>query len=138
MNSFVSALRPMFRLMGAPGGGEGGGNPIMSFLPLVAIIAIFYFLILRPQNKKQKETQKMLSALKKGDRVVTIGGIHGVIQSIKENTVIVKVDDNVKLELNRGAISSVSSQAKEDKEDKKIEAPNDKEGDSSETAEKAD
>jgi preprotein translocase subunit YajC len=62
----------------------------------------------------------MLSALKKGDRVVTIGGIHGIIQSVKESTVILKVDENVKLEFNRGAISSVSSQAKDDdKEDKK-------------------
>ena len=112
MNSFVMSL-----LMGAPSG-EGGGNPIMSFLPLIAIVAIFYFLILRPQSKKQKDTQKMLSALKKGDRVITIGGVHGVIQSIKETTVIVKVDENVKLEFNRSAISSVSSQAKEEKEEK--------------------
>ncbi|MCL2319856.1 MAG: preprotein translocase subunit YajC [Treponema sp.] len=108
----------------------------MGFLPLVAIIAIFYFLILRPQNKKQKDTQKMLAALKKGDRVVTIGGIHGVIQSVKESTVIVKVDDNVKLELSRSAISSVSSQAKEEKEEKKIEAPEAKSGETSETEEK--
>ena len=90
----------------------------MSFLPLVAIVGIFYFLILRPQNKKQKETQKMLSALKKGDRIITIGGVHGVIQSVKESTVIVKVDDNVKLEFNRAAISTVSSQAREEKEEK--------------------
>jgi preprotein translocase subunit YajC len=98
------------------------GSSWLSFLPLVAIIAIFYFLILRPQNKKQKETQKMLSALKKGDRVITIGGIHGVIQSVKESTVIVKVDENTKLELNRGAVSSVSSQGREEKEEKKIES----------------
>ena len=116
MNSFVLSL-----LMGAPAGGEGG-NPIMSFLPLIAIVAIFYFLILRPQSKKQKETQKMLSALKKGDRVITIGGIHGVIQSVKETTLIIKVDDNVKLEFNRAAISSVSSQAREEKEEKSNDA----------------
>jgi preprotein translocase subunit YajC len=123
--------------MGAPAGGEGSpGSSLFSFLPLVAIIAIFHFLILRPQNKKQKETQKMLSALKKGDRVVTIGGIHGVIQSLKENTVIVKVDENVKLEFNRSAISSVSSQAKEEKEDKKAEALEDKSGGSSNAEEK--
>jgi len=131
--------------MGAPQGAEGApsGPAWMSFLPLVAIVAIFYFLILRPQNKKQKETQKMLSALKKGDRVVTIGGIHCVIQSVKENTVIVKVDDNVKLELSRSAISSVSSQAREDKEDKKAdekknEAPEDKAGESPASEEQKD
>ena len=135
MNSFLSSLGPLVRLMGAPSGGESGspGSSLFSFLPLIAIIAIFYFLILRPQNKKQKETQKMLSALKKGDRVVTIGGIHGVIQSVKESTVIVKVDDNVKLELNRGAVSSVSSQAKEEKEEKKIAAPEEKSGESAES-----
>jgi preprotein translocase subunit YajC len=87
----------------------------MTFLPLVAIIAIFYFLIIRPQSKKQKETQKMLSALKKGDKIVTIGGIHGVIQTIKENSVIVRVDENTKLEFSRSAISSVVSVAKEEK-----------------------
>ena len=114
MNSFFFSL-----LMGAPAG--DGGNPVMSFLPLVAIIAIFYFLILRPQRKKQKETQNMLSALKKGDRVVTIGGIHGVIQNVKEGTVIVKVDESVKLEFNRSAIASISSAAREEKEEKKVE-----------------
>jgi len=109
------SLGSLSRLMAAPAGAEGSpGSTLFSFLPLVAIIAIFYFLILRPQNKKQKETQKMLSALKKGDRVVTIGGVHGVIQSVKESTVIVKVDDNAKLEFNRSAIASVSSQAKEE------------------------
>ena len=119
-------------LMVPPAGGEAApGSAVMSFLPLVAIIGIFYFLILRPQNKKQKETQKMLSALKKGDRVVTIGGVHGVIQSVKETTVIVKVDENTKLEFNRGAISSVSSQGKEEKEDKKSESSDEKSGDAS-------
>jgi preprotein translocase subunit YajC len=63
----------------------------------------------------------MLSALKKGDRVVTIGGLHGVIQNVKENTVIVKVDENTKLEFSRSAVSSVTAQAKDDKEEKQIE-----------------
>ena len=116
-------------LMGAPQGGEAApGSTLFSFLPLIAIVAIFYFLILRPQNRKQKETQKMLSALKKGDRVVTIGGIHGVIQSVKETTVIVKVDENTKLEFNRAAISNVSSQGKEEREEKKLESPEEKGG----------
>lgn len=83
------------------------GGFAMSVMPFVLIIIIFYFFIIRPQNKKQKETQKMLDALKKGDKVITIGGIHGVISSVKENTVIVKVDDNAKIEFNRTAISGV-------------------------------
>ena len=111
MNSLLLGSMPL--LMAPPPGAEGAGAGLMGFLPLIAIIAIFYFLILRPQSKKQKETQKMLQDLKKGDRVVTIGGIHGVIQSMRENTLILKVDENVKLEFNRGAIASVTSQARE-------------------------
>ena len=74
---------------------------------MIAIFAIFYFFLIRPQNKKQKETEKMIAALKKGDKVVTIGGIHGVISSTKEKTVVVKVDDNTKIEFNRTAIATV-------------------------------
>jgi preprotein translocase subunit YajC len=114
MNSFVFNL-----LLGSPEGGGGtGGSAFLQFVPFIAIIGIFYFLIIRPQNKKQKETQRMLGALKKGDRVVTIGGIHGVIQSVKDQSIILKVDDNVRLEFNRSAISSVESVAKEEKTEK--------------------
>jgi preprotein translocase subunit YajC len=126
MNFIYLSLGSLSRLMAAPAGDGSAGSSLFSFLPLIAIVAIFYFLILRPQNKKQKETQKMLSALKKGDRVVTIGGVHGVIQSVKESTVIVKVDDNVKLEFNRSAIATVSSQAKEEKEDGENDKKEDK------------
>ena len=121
MNSFVLPYGPMALLMGGMGGGAEGGSSWMSFLPLVLIIGIFYFLILRPQNKKQKETKRMLEALKKGDRVVTIGGIHGVIQTVKESSVIVRVDENTKLEFSRSAISSISASAKEDREERKTE-----------------
>jgi preprotein translocase subunit YajC len=114
MNSFVFSL-----LMGAPGAGAGGpGNLVSTFLPFVLIIGIFYFLIIRPQNKKQKETQKMLSALKKGDRIVTIGGIHGVISTVRESSVVVKVDDNAKVEFSRSAIATVVEAGKEKIEDK--------------------
>jgi len=126
MNSFFFSLGPMIQLMAPPPGGEpGGGATFMSFLPLVAIIGIFYFLIIRPQGKKQKETQKMLSALKKGDKVVTIGGIHGTIQTVRENSVIVRVDENTKLEFSRSAVSSVVSQGKEDKDEKKSDESGD-------------
>lgn len=83
------------------------GSLIGSLLPFLVIIVIFYFFLIRPQKKKQNETQKMLNALKKGDKVITIGGIHGTVSSVKENTVIVKVDENCKLEFNRSAIASV-------------------------------
>jgi preprotein translocase subunit YajC len=120
MNSFVFSL-----LLGAPQGSNTGtpGSLVGTFLPFVLIIAIFYFLIIRPQNKKQKETQKMLSALKKGDRIVTIGGVHGVISTVRESSVVVKVDDNTKVEFSRSAIATVVEASKaekiEDKTDEK-------------------
>jgi len=99
-----------FLLFGGAGGGESSPTQsIMGFLPLIAIFAIFYFLIIRPQNKKQKETKQMLADLKKGDRVVTIGGIHGVIQNVRETSVILKVDEDCKLEFSRSAIASVEA-----------------------------
>ena len=96
----------------------GTGSLLVSMLPIFLIFVIFYFFIIRPQNKKQKETEKMIAALKKGDKVVTIGGIHGTVAQTKEKTVIIKVDDNTKIEFTRSAISSVILQ-KEEKADKK-------------------
>ena len=133
MSDFV-----FFLLMGPAPGGEAP-NPIMTFLPFVAIIAIFYFLIIRPQSKKQKETQKMLSALKKGDKIVTVGGIYGTIQNVREHTVIVKVDDNTRLEFSRSAVSSIISPGKEKEskgEDKEIEDSSETEAEASGDSEK--
>ena len=96
-----------FLQAGGAASASASGSLIGSLLPFLLIIVIFYLFLIRPQNKKQKETQKMLDALKKGDKVITIGGIHGTVSSVKENTVIVKVDDDCKLEFNRTAISSV-------------------------------
>ncbi len=112
MATFLNAL-----LQAAPAPGAGGA--LLNLLPLGLIIAIFYFLILRPQNKKQKETEKMLAALAKGDKIITIGGIHGIIQSVKEGSVVVKVDNNTRLEFSRSAISSVIVEGDEQKEEKK-------------------
>lgn len=108
----------------------GSGSMLMSVLPFGLIILIFYFFIIRPQNKKQKETEKMLNALKKGDKVITVGGIHGVVSSTKEKTVIVKVDDNTKIEFSRNAIASVvvdkvEKEAKSAKDDKKADKTED-------------
>ncbi|MCI1208640.1 MAG: preprotein translocase subunit YajC [Treponema sp.] len=112
-----------FNLLLQAAGPSSSQGFMMTIMPFVLIIIIFYFFIIRPQNKKQKDTEKMISALKKGDKVVTIGGIHGVISSTKEKTIIVKVDDTTKLELNRSAISNVVS-GKEPvaKADKKVKA----------------
>ena len=83
------------------------GNSLAMWLPIVIIFVIMYFLILRPQAKRQKEHQKMLTALVKGDQVVTSGGIHGTImgEKDKDETLIVKISDNVKVEVSRSNIS---------------------------------
>ena len=91
----------------------------MTVVPFALIFIIFYFFLIRPQNKKQKETEKMIAALKKGDKVVTIGGIHGVVASTKEHTIIVKVDDGAKIEFNRSAIATVIADKVEEKPAKK-------------------
>ena len=104
MASFIPFLQAA---TGTAGSASTSSTLIGGLLPFVLIAVIFYFFLVRPQNKKQKETEKMLNALKKGDKVITIGGIHGTVSSVKEKTVIVKVDDDCKLEFNRTAISSV-------------------------------
>ena len=117
MNPFAFSL-----LMGSfgSGGGEGGssGSMITMLMPLGLMAVIFYFLTIRPQSKRQKQLQNMLSNLKKGDKVVTVGGIHGVIQSVKEKTVIVRVDDLAKMEFSRQAIASVTADEKAEKSEK--------------------
>jgi len=87
--------------------GPGGG--IGFFVPFIFIFIIMYFVMFRPQKKRQEQQQKLISALKTGDRVVTNGGIHGLISNVKENTVIVKVADNVKIEMEKSAITTVLS-----------------------------
>lgn len=80
-----------------------------SLIMFAAIILIFYFLIYRPQKKRDKEAKAMLAAMKKGDKVVTIGGIHGTVVTVKDKTVVIKVDDSARIEFSKEAISSVTS-----------------------------
>ena len=117
--SFVSFLQ---EAPGAAASASSTASMLSTIVPFVLIIAIFYFFLIRPQNKKQKETEKMIAALKKGDRVVTIGGIHGVVSSTKEKTVIVKVDDNCKIEFSRSAIAGVENEKSADEKANKDEA----------------
>jgi preprotein translocase subunit YajC len=110
-------------LLGMPQGG-GGAQPGGSSWPMMLvtfglIIVIFYFLIIRPQRKKQKDAQSMLSSLRKGDRVSTIGGMRGTVQAVKESTVVLKVDDNTKIEFNKNAISAVLERKEEEVEEGK-------------------
>lgn len=88
-------------------------NPMaqLPIIPYVLIIMIFYFLVFQPQKKKQNETKQMMANLKKNDQVVTTGGIHGTIINVKETTVIIRIDDNAKIEIEKEAISKVIKSA---------------------------
>jgi len=94
--------------MASPPGGTGGEGGLMSTLLMFAlIIGIFYFLILRPQQKRQKEREKLLNAVKKGDKVITAGGLHATVAGLDEKTVLLQVADNVKMKFDRSAIGSI-------------------------------
>lgn len=89
-------------------------NPIQSqLITIILIVGVFYFLLIRPQKKAQEDHKKMLSALKKNDEVITVGGIHGTIANVKEASVTLKVDDNVKIEVQKSSIASVRRKASE-------------------------
>ena len=90
-------------LMGAP---QQGGNPIMQILPLVLIIVVFYFFMIRPQMKKAKDQKKYIEALKKGDKILTIGGIYGKIVELREDaTIIMEVEDGSKMKISKNSVS---------------------------------
>jgi preprotein translocase subunit YajC len=91
---------------GAPGAAPAA-NPLMSFTPILVVCAILYFLVIRPQQKQAKEHRKMVDSLKSGDRVLTQGGLYGTVVSLKQGVVILKIADDVKVEVTRGAITQV-------------------------------
>ncbi|MFH1191065.1 MAG: preprotein translocase subunit YajC [Candidatus Omnitrophota bacterium] len=82
-------------------------NPLLQFFPLVLIFIIFYFLLIRPQKQKEKEHQRMLAGIDKNDAVVTSSGIHGTVVSVKEKTLILRVDENVKMEIEKNSIAYI-------------------------------
>ncbi len=90
----------------APAGGAAGGNPLMQILPLVLIVVVFYFFMIRPQMKKAKDQKKYIEALKKGDKILTIGGIYGKIVEMREDaTIIMEVEDGTKMKISKNAVS---------------------------------
>ena len=80
-------------------------SPIMNLVPLILIFVIFYFMLIRPQHKKEKEHKKMMAALNKNDEVVTTGGIHGTIVNVKDKTFVIRVDENVKIEIEKNCVA---------------------------------
>ncbi|HEX4083547.1 MAG TPA: preprotein translocase subunit YajC [Chthoniobacteraceae bacterium] len=86
---------------------QSGFNPA-NLIPIICIVAIFYFMAIRPQSQRQKQHDAMVKSIKTGDKIVTSSGIHGMVSNVKETTVIVKIADNVKIELDKASIGSVA------------------------------
>ncbi len=110
----------MFDLAWAMGPQPQGGQPdglaalISALLPFVLIFLIFYFLLIRPQQKRAKEHQRMLESLKRGDKVITAGGIYGVVESVGTNTVVLKIAENVKVKFGKAYIAAKRPDSEED------------------------
>jgi preprotein translocase subunit YajC len=105
--------------MGQGGAGQGGAGGISSFIPLILMFVIFYFLLIRPQQKRTKEHRQMISDLKKGDRIVTSGGIHGRITGLDDQTLTVEIADKVRVKVTRSNVGAKLSAASQPQAEKK-------------------
>jgi preprotein translocase subunit YajC len=90
--------------MTQPAGSTGSANPLVTFLPLILVFVVFYFFMIRPQMKKQKELNNYRNALAKGDKIVTTGGIYGRVIEVKDNVVIMDVGGEIKLKVDKSAV----------------------------------
>ncbi|UCG66249.1 MAG: preprotein translocase subunit YajC [Deltaproteobacteria bacterium] len=98
--------------MGTGGaGGAGGGGGLGAFLPLIIIFAIFYFLLIRPQQRKAKQHKQLLADLRKGDRVVSSGGLHGLITGLSDDVLTVEISPKVRVKISRGSIAGIIRRA---------------------------
>ena len=111
----------MFFLLQATGKQSSPGGMLSMLLPFILMFVVMYFLILRPQKRKERERKALLSRVKKNDRVVTAGGVHGTITSVRENEIILRIDDakDVKVKLDRSAIAAVLEVSHEETEESK-------------------
>ena len=105
MHILIALFTGLF--IGGPTGGEG--NPLTPFLFMAAIFAVFYFLLIRPQKKKETDRKKMIDELKKGDNIVTVGGLYGKVVSVDEASVLAQVDEGTKVRIDKSAISALRS-----------------------------
>lgn len=112
---FFNLIDIAYAMGPAPQGGQGGaGGLIGSLIPLILIFVIFYFLLIRPQQKRAKEHKQMIENLKKGDKIVTSGGIYGIIESVGTNTITVKISENVKVKFGKAYVATLRAPADED------------------------
>jgi preprotein translocase subunit YajC len=98
-----------FTILMAQPGQDGGPSLISNIILFGSIIAIFYLMIIRPQQKRAKEHQKMINSMKKGDKVITSSGIYGTISGLEDKTVLVQIAESVKIKIDRGSIASIIS-----------------------------
>ena len=96
-----------FLAMASPPEGGGSGSALVSFLPLVMIMVVFWFLIIRPQRKQQAKRKDMMAALKKGDRIVTNGGLFATVINVKDDRIVCTIADGVKVEIARNAVGGI-------------------------------
>lgn len=90
------------------GGGGGGADAFTGFVvPLIIVMGIFYFILIRPQLKRQRQHQSMLASLQKGDKIITTGGIHGLIVGVKDDVLVVKIAENTKVEISKSAVAGI-------------------------------
>jgi preprotein translocase subunit YajC len=95
----------------APQGADGGGSMVSTLVMFSLIILIFYFMILRPQQKRQKERQKLLEGVKKGDKITTVGGLHATVLGVEDKTLLIQIADNVKVKVEKSAVSNITRPA---------------------------
>lgn len=105
--------------MSPPQGGDAGGGMMSTLIMFGLIIGIFYFLILRPQQKRQKGRQKLLDSVKKGDKIITAAGLHGTVAGIDDKTLLIQVADNVKMKFDRSAVVSIVREGEPDTKESK-------------------
>ncbi len=104
--------------MGQGGAGGQGAGGFSSFIPIILMFAIFYFLLIRPQQKKQKNLRTMISNLKKGDRIITTGGLYGRITGISDTTITVEIAEKVRVKLNRSNVTALNQPASQPQPEK--------------------
>jgi preprotein translocase subunit YajC len=97
----------LFFAFANPSGTEGGPSLLTSFIPILLLFVIFYFLLIRPQQKKQKHHQELISNLRRGDKIVTNGGLYGTVVDVKDHILVLKIADDVKVELVKNAVATV-------------------------------
>lgn len=97
----------LFFAFANPSGTEGGPSLFTSFIPILLLFVIFYFLLIRPQQKKQKQHQGLISNLRRGDKIVTNGGLYGTVVDVKDHVIVLKIADDIKVELVKNAVATV-------------------------------